>query len=681
MASKDAIRRNSGQLEVYPGVRLRTSSGVYDFSVDDAFLDSLSVQGENRDLVAIFVTSWISLLADSPLDPHQKPKKTVRNFIEQIRRDGLKTTVVRYSNLAHQIVKSSTIYGAGSLTGDWVDDMKTTPVFYEYHRYFQTGDVKLLDYLYTFLNFGKKLDYVDETFHSVAFRGWLDIEDKLRSIIYEERDVSSLRRILSAVLPPFLIEDFRPKFGPGSVSERGVRGRIGKIQSFPYDPLIDRFFFHGYLGRYGMGEDYGLVPSKVIPDPWTWPYARITERIARLAFVPKNLKISRSICMEPSILMYFQQGVLREILRLLGSSPFSSFIDIKDQARNQQLSLYGSYTGEVDTIDLSAASDSVGLRLVRGIFPASWLIPFLVTRSHSAHGPNYSDVIRLEKFAPMGSALCFPVQCIIYTAVCIYAACLYVFENETGDSSSFEEWLTKANILRVVRSFRNAPGKIANGFQPLAVYGDDICVDYRLTQTIEAILNRLGFVMNRDKSFTGSQAFRESCGGFYLNGHDITPVLFRVRGVRRKVTAAHVASQVQLANSLYKAGLYNAASYLRRCLDEWGGRKLPLPYVTDDRWFGHLCKEPHNNHLVSRESPNTGNPRDPWYQRLEHHVWTISYDSRESGEGVQPSLDNYEYMRWWSSRAGKMAEPSTSSVSRHDTSGSRIRWRWIPAYQ
>jgi len=599
----------------------------------------------------------------------KKPTRLFRHFAEYIVKVGLKQTIVRFSELAHAIVSSSTTYGAGSLTGDWVSDMKTTPVFYEYVRYYRTGDPCLLDFLYTFLNFGKKLDYVDESFNTVAFRDWQGIENKLRSWKYDEDDLTCLSKVLSCLLPPLSFEDFRPKFGPGSVSERGVYGRIGKIQSFRYDRLIDRFFFHGHLGKYSMGVESGLAPSRIIPDCSAWSPGNDTERIARLRFVPKNLKVARSICMEPSTLMYFQQGVLRELLRVMGTSPFRHFIDIKDQSRNRQLSLYGSYTGDIDTIDLSAASDSVSMYLVDRIFPASYRIAFRVTRSHSCYGPDES-VIRLEKFAPMGSALCFPTQCLIFASICIYAACLYVFEHYSVDAS-FNEWMTDENIRYVTTLFGRTTG--SSTFHPLAVYGDDICVDSKLTQTVMAILSRTGFSVNEAKSFTASQSFRESCGGFYLCGNDITPVLFRVRGVRRRLTANHVASQVQLANSLYKKRRYNTASYLRRCLNEWGGEELPLPYVSDDRWFGHLCVKPHNSHLRSRDNSDL--------QRKEYRVWTISYDSRESGAHILDALDNYEYMRWWSSRAGEMSEVSKASVSRHDTSGSRIRWRWIPAYQ
>jgi len=65
---------------VWPGVHIRTSTGIFDFSVDDAMMDALGVSRENRDTVAIFITSWMTLLSDSPLDPHKKTYTTFPAF-------------------------------------------------------------------------------------------------------------------------------------------------------------------------------------------------------------------------------------------------------------------------------------------------------------------------------------------------------------------------------------------------------------------------------------------------------------------------------------------------------------------------------------------------------------------------------------------------------------------------
>jgi hypothetical protein len=663
-------------------VRIRTSNGRKSILIDDAFCNSLSVPvgDENMRTVALFITSWVTLLADSPLNPGDKPFRLFRDFLSDIREHGIKTVVIRFTDLAHQLVSQHSLMGSGSSKGDWIDGFKDTPVFFEYNRYYRTGDVKLLDFLYTFLNFGKKLDYVDESFNSVAFCGWLDVENKLRDLVLDPADLSALRLILKTCLVPFSFDKFYPKFGPGSVAERGVRGRIGKIRNFPYDSVLDRVFFRGHIGMYGSGEDHGLRADRVIPDPSTWSPAReASSRMAWLIFRKKNLKVARSVCMEPNLLMYFQQGCMRRVQELIGQSLLTRFINVSKQDRNRYLALQGSLTSEVDTLDLSSASDSVSLDLVKAVFPPSWLIPMLATRSSSVRTPDGSVRI-LKKFAPMGSALCFPTQCIIFASVCIYAACKYLYD-VTSPGCDFLTWLTAPKVVEIVGKFSDDVGYLQGSFQPLAVYGDDICVDRRLTDEVKSILDRLGFSVNHGKSFTGSQSFRESCGGYYLDGHDITPLYFTVEGVKKKLSASHVASQVQLTNKCYLKKYVNTYRFLRRSLVMWGigdsaSRETssfahPIPYVSDPESFGILCNTPENSHLQKRLHVA--------YQRDEVRSWALTYEYFVPAGDLFPAVDRYEYMRWWASRGDSLTTESYDSVSRHDTGGARLCWRWIPA--
>lgn len=667
-------------------VRLRTSRGSRRFLIDETFCQSLSkVERQNKQSVALFIASWITLLADSPLDPGNKPPELFTRFLKRIQVDGVKATVVRFTNLAHKFVSQHMLMGTPTLIGEWIDEFKDTPVFFEYSRYFKTGDIDIARYLYTFLNFGKKLEFVDKSFNETAFRGWIDVEKRLADLELDKVDTASLRLILRTVLPRFSIDDFRPKFGPGAVQERGVRGRIGKLRSFQFDPLLDRFLFHGPIGKFGLGKESGLTPERVIPDVSKWDPAKgISSRVARLMFVPKNLKVARSICMEPSTLMFFQQGIMARMVELIESSSIGSFIRLEDQSYNRDLSLLGSYTGELDTIDLSSASDCLSLELVKRVFPPSWQIPMRASRSHSAILPDGS-IRQLKKFAPMGSALCFPTQCIVFAAVCVYAACLYTYEAEHVDVE-FLDWLTAARIRHVIGKFRRQRALAVRGFQPLGIYGDDICLDRRLTDNVMAILDRLGFMVNGEKSFVGSQAFRESCGGFYLNGHDITPLYFRVKGVQEFTTPAHVASQVHLINSCWGAGYKNLYRFLRSSMMAWRSKGRfkntaspynPIPYVSDPLKFGILCHEPHNNHVEQREQPDVKGK--PFYQRDEIRVWTISYDSRVEDADLLGSIDAYEYMRWWPSHAVGNSLAVNSAIPRYDTGSPGLRWRWIPA--
>lgn len=660
-------------------VHIRTSEGRRSYKIDDDFCKSLSVPvGVNSDIVQLFIASWLALLSDSPLEPEKKPKRLYDRFLQRIKSDGLKSVVTGFSELAHRLVSQHLMVGSQPPQGDWIDDFKNTPVFFEYSRYYKSGDVHILDFLYTFLNFGKKLDYVDESFNETAFRGWMDIEKKLADWSYNDTDCDALSIIIKTLLPPFEWRDLRPKFGPGFVQERGVQGRIGKIRHLAYDPLIDRFFFRGHLGKYGDGKELGLSANRVMPDPSRWSADRgVSSRIARLRFVPKNLKVARSICMEPNLLMYFQQACMARVLELIRGSLLSNFIDVKDQSRNRELALAGSYTGEVDTLDLSSASDSVSLKLIRRIFPASWRIMMEVTRSHSAFLPN-GLTHRLEKFAPMGSALCFPTQCIIFASVCIYAACLHTYELEKP-SCEFLDWLP-ANLIRVVSLFQRTVEYRKSGYQPLAVYGDDICVDQKLTPIVTSILSRLAFVVNEGKSFVGSQSFRESCGGYYLCGSDITPLYFNITGVRRKLTAAHIASHVSLVNSSRDRGYLRLHKFLLSSLLAWDCPKrfknpasgqLAIPFVSDPQQWGVYRECPGNKHLKHRRNVDL--------QRGEYRVLTISYDVRVDPHDLLSEVDAYEYMRWWNNRDVAVTKDFVKkSVPRYDTGSPGLRWRWMP---
>lgn len=654
-------------------VFIQTSSGRRSIIIDDDYLNSLSqpISQENRETVSLFIASWCALLADSPIST--RPLRVYHQFLKRISDVGIKNTVLGYSDLCHKLVAQHHNFGTDSSIGDWIPEFKDTPVFFEYHRYYNTGDPNILSYLYTFLNFGKKLEFVDESFNATALRSWLDIEKKLNDIEYDPDDVSQLRAIIGSLLEPFSFTDFRPKFGPGSVQERGVRGRIDKLSSLQFDPLINRFLFHGHIGKYGLGEDLGIDIKKVIPNWYQWQEASDpSSRIARIRFVPKNLKVSRSICMEPNTLMFFQQAVLREIRRAIRKSDFNRFIRFEDQTRNQRLAFEGSYTSECDTIDLSAASDSVSLKLVKSIFPPSWLIPMITTRSHSVYLPD-NTIVRLNKFAPMGSALCFPTQSIIFASVCIMAAIRRVYEKEKA-VIPICDWIPQ-NISRVVRLFKDECSYDRKRFQPLAVYGDDICVDSSLTQDVVSILSRLGFEINISKSFTDSQAFRESCGKYYLSGTDITPLYFRIEGVRSRLTASHVVSGVHLINESYLRRYKHLYRFLHNSIMHWRSRqnfdKNPIAYVTPNSSdFGIFSATPVNKHVSRRYN------RDLQYD--EFRVWTISYDYSRSAGTKTSLVDHYEYMRWWTSRSEIDTSGDSKPVSRSDRGGAALFWRWMP---
>jgi hypothetical protein len=77
----------------------------------------------------------------------------------------------------------------------------------------------------------------------------------------------------------------------------------------------------------------------------------------------------------------------------------------------------GSVSGEIATIDLSDASDRVSLALVEELFGFNpGFLRFLkLSRSPFAQLPG-GELVLLNKFASMGSALTFPVEAMVFTA-------------------------------------------------------------------------------------------------------------------------------------------------------------------------------------------------------------------------------------------------------------------------
>jgi len=350
-----------------------------------------------------------------------------------------------------------------------------------------------------------------------------------------------------------------------------------------------------------LGIDFGAFSMQ---RPW---YINTMVGIeAEMLFVPKNWSTYRAVNMEPTGMMFYQQGAMFSIYHYL--KDFDNVecglrrhycVDTED--RNRMLAQVGSIDGSYATIDMSAASDSVSNALVRAWFDNSCLrqyVTYLRTPYVRYRDPrfNTTSIYRLDKFAPMGSALCFPIESIVFAA--IVEVCL-----------------------------RHTPGANPHYW----VYGDDIVCDVRLVPELIRRLKRFGFTPNLDKSFynTGdsSDFFRESCGGEYLNGFDITPIRISrkfvgfssLSGVQLSTIneseeiSSSIAQLIQLCNDL--RSLPTARTLVLGRLRETG-----LPILFDDGTAGVATPQPTNYHLEQRYNPD--------YQRVEVHAITVNTERK-----------------------------------------------------
>lgn len=650
---------------------IQTRRGPFDIFIDRSELSDYGYQ-DNTAIVQHGMLAWLALLSDSPLsNTHgQKPLTVFREFRKELLGRHIKETVLRYADLGDRLLESLSPESEG-LTPRFLIEFKDTPVFKEYHEFFKFRNAELLKYLLTFCFFLKKLSYADPQFEAVALRNWLELEEQLSSHSLPSQTVEYLKEILERLLGSSYDNSITlPVHGSGAVAEKGVHGVVEKNTHFKVDFKTFRF-----LERHRFEVD----PLRIIPR-YNKEMARKNSDLhhARLAFVPKDLRKARSICMEPISYMWMQQSVRIHFEKSLKRSLLRRWIDINDQGKNRAAARFGSYTDLVDTIDLSSASDSVSWDLVKGIFPRKILTDLALTRSARVELPDGST-FKVKKFAPMGSALCFPVQSTIYAAVVILAT--YIRESTRLKVSipSLMQHVPIDELFYPRLQVRVVEGK----YEPFNVYGDDIICDKRTTSIVIDLLTSLGFSINVEKSFFASP-FRESCGGYYYHAEDVTPLRYSVKRWTGKVSAEALAGLMKLANAAGDRGLRTLQKFLintvlRYPLEGVSRRDGINPILfTDnpDGGFSLFSTKPRNTHLRSRSYATA--PEESTAKRFQRdEVRSFGLKPEQSRSYRE---DQYEYIAWQRSTLFRDEDvPIQGTNLKRVTSGTRLGWRWTPA--
>lgn len=333
----------------------------------------------------------------------------------------------------------------------------------------------------------------------------------------------------------------RPRHGPGKTADRSTGN--GKYDNGTWYTRLEEHFPSGdyRIANYGYAEILSgmtfLEPEDEIP--------------VKVVSVPKTLKTPRIIAIEPTCIQYTQQALMECFVDTLEQDDFlQGAIGFTDQVPNQELARIGSEDGSLATIDLSEASDRVSnllvLRMLQNFPTLSGAVQ--ACRSTKADVPGHG-IMPLSKFASMGSALCFPVEAMVFlTVICC----------------GYEQWLNKPLTKRSLKSLL---GKVR-------VYGDDIIVPVEYVRHVVEALETYGFKVNSKKSFwTGK--FRESCGKDYYDGSDVSVTYVRRNFPTQRGDVQEMLSLVSFRNQLYKAGLWETV----KALDEFLRSLAPLPVV------------------------------------------------------------------------------------------------------
>lgn len=380
-----------------------------------------------------------------------------------------------------------------------------------------------------------------------------------------------------------------PRHGPGAVAT-GERGHRKWEFRRKYTDIHEFYPYYEYF-----------TPSrKGLLDRIAWYRGLKTEirGVAKVSLVPKDSRGPRLISAEPLEYQYIQQGLWREMLKLFETHPFTrQHVNFRDQGPNRELATAGSRTEKCwvswATLDMKEASDRVSSRLIYEMFERVPTVrrALFAARSHSTKLPS-GEIVDLHKFAPMGSAICFPIESIVH-----YVLAIAIIVRNTA--------LSRSEARRCVY-----------------VYGDDLIISPEYAELVMEQFPRFGLKFNPDKCFIHGP-FRESCGIEAFKGVDVSPARWR-KPWSKRLDAVTAQAQSQFATLLYSRGYCTAAEVVWKELER---RLVKLPTVPLSMDVGYLCRRTRLQHI---HSPHRFR-KNLRLQKLEHNAYVIGVKSHDLG--------------------------------------------------
>lgn len=436
----------------------------------------------------------------------------------------------------------------------------------------------------------------------------------LNDVISRYRDIRQITMAFSKVEDCFSERDFSqklkafiervgnlkdPDFTSGYLRALVRESRMILRSCFPSEAAMARRygFWREYLqepyGRHGPGAVAGREKGRqkwafsyipgINPRLYSWrpegfPFRSKAEPYARMIAVPKDFRGPRIICIEPKEFQFAQQGLMELLYKTMHASPvLRTSLDMLDTSASRAL----CYRSDTATIDLKDASDNISLRLVKLLFP-TWMYK-LLTRYRS-RGLKHEGVLPYKSFATMGSAVCFPVESLVF-------------------------WV----IARSAMNLRGHPR------DTLRVFGDDVGCTKRNFSCISEAYSLCGFILNPEKT-CHETPIRESCGEytFWLRPCMIT---------RFKTTNTSAASNfmafLDYARNLNDNEYVEASRQVLRLIE----KVHPVPYGT--RWAPPLM----DNNCPMR-----------WNRDLQH--WECRLPLPILVDRVQPLTDFARLYAW-----------------------------------
>jgi len=314
-----------------------------------------------------------------------------------------------------------------------------------------------------------------------------------------ERVIRTTQCIVADTLGDFCLDEFILVCNHGS----GATNGLSRSDSSPEN----KWLFHENtvtttalplalaLHRYLTGSHKGGIPRDVFgPYPLSDYASFIVVDCDVLDSVNKNMESNRVIGKGPTMNVFFQKGIGKMHRRRLQRK---GLLHKSAQQHHQRLAKIASVTGHLATMDLKNASSTIcyaGVELVYAKAPV-WFHYMQATRVNrwkwkDNHGSSLAERRgRYEMFSAMGNGFTFEMETLMFWA------------------------LTKAVCLVL---------GLPTHCEAVSVYGDDIICPVAAVPLLREVFSHMGFTFNARKSFWDGP-FRESCGGHYYNGEEVTP--------------------------------------------------------------------------------------------------------------------------------------------------------------
>jgi hypothetical protein len=409
--------------------------------------------------------------------------------------------------------------------------------------------VKSIQFLRQFLLLdGKLIAEPNAKQKELTVQGFKDRQDALRKIRIPVGHpvLERARWLLGSVLRHLDLSDIQPGHGPGIVSEGKDHHERWDFTSWP--AKAERCYPYGLYGahsfRASAASGKGIRLSRY--------------NFTKCCLVPKDFKGPRLISAESTAMQYLQQGQMKKLMQYIDRHPIlSRSIRLRDQTFNQKKAMT-SVKDDTATIDLSNASDTVSACLVWYLLAdvPNLRRQLMSTRSdymfYKGSSPREHRLIKLIAFAPMGSAVCFPVETLVFWSLTMASLMLVRPRLEK-----------KPHLRPYGRRFAPFQSSVSEMASEIRVFGDDIIAPKDCISTLVTTLTSVGCSVNTSKTCYMTP-FRESCGSEWFNETDVTIIRNRRFNYEADLNIKDYPVLLGLQRKFFLRGLYNTAELVGR---------------------------------------------------------------------------------------------------------------------